>query len=85
MSFESLNDGRASDPVPPAVWRALRDRKIVGVFTLVTLAICIVNLPDGRPYQLESAGLFMLSLIVYFGAVLRVRSARDDAQIRSRR
>jgi hypothetical protein len=65
--------------------RALKARKIVGVITLFALVICIVNLPDGRPYQLESTGIFILSFVLYLGTALWVWGARIEARARARR
>jgi hypothetical protein len=85
MSTKPLDYEPITESIPKPVLRALRVRKVVGVITLISFGICIINLQDGRPYQLESAGLFGLSFALYLGAAVSVWDARIEARARSRR
>ena len=85
MPPEPLDYANPSDGVPRAVARALYIRKVVGVVTLFSLAIAIVNLPDGSRYRLESVGVFVLCLLLYAIAIAWVWGARAEARRTERR
>jgi hypothetical protein len=70
---------------PPPVRRALKARRVTGITTLLSLAFFMVNLPDGNPYQLESAMMFGLSFVLYIIAALWVWGARVEEHHRARR